>query len=66
MLQKMPKALSDWRAAWLADQDGRFARGGQRIDKQADLGAFAAPFRTFEADEETCLTHEGHDGDHES
>lgn len=66
MLQKVPEALADWRTAGLADQEGRFASGGQRIDKQADLGAFAAPFRTFEAYEETCLTHAGDRGDHES
>ena len=66
MLQKVPDAFADRRAAGLADQDGRAAYGRQQFDKQADLSALAASLRTLEANEETCLTHVGYAGDHES
>ena len=62
MLKKVADVFADGSAAGFADEQGFVAGGAEGFDEMADLCAFAATFRTFESDEETCLTRLGHTG----
>jgi hypothetical protein len=60
MLQEMPNALADGRAARFANHHGRDSRARKGFDQQLYLCALAAPLGTLESDKETCLTRVGH------
>jgi len=60
MLQQVSDALPDCRPARFADQDRLYPRTGKIFREQPNLGALAAPFGSFETDEETCLTRVRH------
>jgi len=62
VLEEVADVFADGGAAGLADEEGFMPGGVERFNEVADLRALAATFRTFETDEETCLTRVGHTG----